>query len=430
MKKAAAILFVLLLVSVGAYAGSYYVAIEGNDTAAGTESLPWRTIQKAADTLKAGDIVFIREGTYNERVILKNSGTEEKYIVFSNFQDDEVIISGNGIRWWRWNGLFDISNQSFIAIKGLHIENARSYGGIWVEDSSHITITQCSTLNTFSSGISCWSSEYITIDSCEVELACNNGDQECISIDGSSYVLVMGNEVHRNGRGTNGGEGIDVKNGSHDVIVSGNHIHHLNDRTGLYIDAWDKHTYQILVINNRVHDCFETGISAASENGGLLEDVLFYNNLSYNNKWGGIEIGSWSDIDFVGPMPIKNIKIINNTVFNNSQGIAIGNKDASEIVIRNNILSNNRYSQIDLEGTAREQVSIDHNLFNGESVFFGDEPIVGSALFLDAVNGDFHLEKQSPAIDNGSIVDAPEIDFDGAERPFGNDIDIGAFEYR
>ena len=41
----------------------YYVTPDGDDANPGTESQPWRTIQKAADTLVAGDTVYIRAGT-------------------------------------------------------------------------------------------------------------------------------------------------------------------------------------------------------------------------------------------------------------------------------------------------------------------------------------------------------------------------------
>ncbi len=53
----------------------YYVAPTGNDANPGTQSQPWRTIQKAANTLTAGEKVYIRVGTYHEQVIPQNSGS-------------------------------------------------------------------------------------------------------------------------------------------------------------------------------------------------------------------------------------------------------------------------------------------------------------------------------------------------------------------
>ena len=53
-------------------AASYYVSTTGNDP--GTKLDTWRTIQKAANTLQAGDVVFIRGGTYVALVKPANSG--------------------------------------------------------------------------------------------------------------------------------------------------------------------------------------------------------------------------------------------------------------------------------------------------------------------------------------------------------------------
>jgi hypothetical protein len=44
---------------------TYYVSTSGNDNNAGTLAAPWRTIQKAANTVQAGDTVQVRAGTYN-----------------------------------------------------------------------------------------------------------------------------------------------------------------------------------------------------------------------------------------------------------------------------------------------------------------------------------------------------------------------------
>jgi hypothetical protein len=48
---------------------------------------------------------------------------------------------------------------------------------------------------------------------------------------------------------------------------------------------------------------------------------------------------------------------------------------------------------------------------------------------VDPAVADFHLKAGSPAIDAGTTVGAPAIDFDGNPRPAGAGIDIGAYEY-
>ena len=48
---------------------TYYVAPGGDDDNPGTKDQPWQTIGKAAATLVSGDTVYIRAGTYQERIV-------------------------------------------------------------------------------------------------------------------------------------------------------------------------------------------------------------------------------------------------------------------------------------------------------------------------------------------------------------------------
>ena len=50
-----------------------------NDSNPGTESLPWRTVQKAADTMNPGETAIVKPGSY-EAVTIKRSGTVGNYI--------------------------------------------------------------------------------------------------------------------------------------------------------------------------------------------------------------------------------------------------------------------------------------------------------------------------------------------------------------
>lgn len=76
-------------------ASVYYVSTTGNDiTGTGTQSKPWKTIQKAADTMTAGDTCIIRGGTYRETVTLKTSGTSANPINFKAYTGETVTVSG------------------------------------------------------------------------------------------------------------------------------------------------------------------------------------------------------------------------------------------------------------------------------------------------------------------------------------------------
>ncbi|MCD4773405.1 MAG: right-handed parallel beta-helix repeat-containing protein [Bacteroidales bacterium] len=414
------------------YADTYYVAPYGNDNNPGTEVQPWLTIQKAANTLIAGDTVYVKTGTYNEQVIPQNSGSPGNYITYLAYPGDTVTINGTGIPVPIWYGVFDITDKSYIEVSGLRVINS-TYAGIIAWGSSHIIIEKNYTYNTVSSGIASWESSNIIIDSNEVELACNDGLQECITVAVTDTFEVKNNHVHHGGPGTNGGEGIDIKDGSSNGKVYKNHVHDMNmNRLGIYVDAWDKHTYNIEVFQNIVHHCAH-GIIVASEAGGLLENVRIYNNIAYNNEEVGIWIANWSSAQ---QQPMKDIKVINNTLYNNGNvwggGINVMNSDAENVVIRNNICSQNLSFQIVIED-APQNLIVDHNLIDGYMGYWGEiygsDSVVGNPMFVNPLEADFHLLEGSPAINSGSSDNAPDFDFDGNPRPQGAGYDIGAYEY-
>jgi len=434
------VLVPLLLVSslpVGA-ATTYYVSPGGDDLWAGTQAYPWATIGHAASMVTAGDTVLIKQGTYAERVAPTLSGSPGNVITFAAYPGHSVTIDGTGVSLPPgWGGLFEISGLSDITVQGIALVNAGTddnHAGFLVEGSSNITIQGCTTTDTRSSGIGVWSSSNITISGNEVVLACNDGEQECITIADTDGFVVANNHVHHGGPGSIGGEGIDTKDGSRNGIVLANRVHHIN-RLGIYADAWDEHTFNIEVLGNTVYSCHGSGLAVAAENGGLLESVKLYNNLSYDNYHSGISVGGWGEPGAAHPM--ATILIVNNTLVGNGTsgwggGVFLENSEATGVVIRNNVCSNNQSFQIADEIGLTDLV-VSHNLLDtfqdypGE--LYGTAYQLGDPLFVAASSKDFHLTAGSPAVDNGTSLDAPSTDLDGCHRPLGAAVDIGAFEF-
>jgi parallel beta-helix repeat protein len=414
----------------------HYVAPTGSDSNPGTEAQPWRTIQKAADTLVAGDTVYIKAGTYRERVTPQNSGGAGQYIVYSAYPGDTVTIDGTGINVPEWGGLLDITNKRYIRVSGLRAVNAGPgphNPGILVEESSHIIVADNFVRNSSDSGIAVWSSQDVIVERNEVEAACRDGFNESISVGGTDGFEVRHNTVHHSRK-----EGIDAKDGSRNGKVFGNHVHH-TDAVGIYVDAWDKGTYNIEVFDNVVHDVTNgDGFAMASETGGLLENIRVYNNIAYHNRFVGIAVTTNGPGDPQGQHPMNGIYVINNTLYNNGWetwggGVAVDNPDAQDVVIRNNICSQNLYFQIVVAANvAAANVTLDHNLVDGyrgtEGETHGDDYVEGDPMFVSPAGADFHLQLGSPAIDKGSPVNAPATDFEGHARPFGAGYDIGAYE--
>lgn len=418
--------------------GIYYVAPGGSDSNPGTAALPWRTIKKAADTLVTGETVYIRAGMYKERVIPKNSGTSGKYINYESYSRETVTIEGSGVPVPADEGLFDLSGKSYVRVSGFKIMNSQ-YAGIYADGSSNLIIEKNYTYNSASSGIGIWGSNNIIISSNEVASSCSNGWQESITVAGTNLFEVKNNLVHNEISGYNK-EGICLKDGSSNGKVYKNYVHHIF-KVGIYVDAWNKHTYNIDVFQNITCNTSNDGITTASEMGGSLEGITIYNNITCGNSFLGISISA-NGTSLTHPM--KNIKIINNTAYNNGNGplnwgggIAIGNPDARDVVIRNNICSQNLSFQIAGVSVAPTgEVTIDHNLIDGYRGDVADGETRGSAYvegdpqFVNAFDLDFYLKSSSPAINSGSSLDAPNFDFDGTSRPQGSGYDIGAFEFK
>ena len=88
-------------------ANERHVSTAGSDDNPGTAEAPYLTIQRAADSLKSGDICFIHAGTYRETVRLTASGDKGKPIAFARYKDDRVILDGSdavGGPWTKGNG--------------------------------------------------------------------------------------------------------------------------------------------------------------------------------------------------------------------------------------------------------------------------------------------------------------------------------------
>ena len=95
----------LLLSPLALQAATYTVAPNGADSNPGTEAQPFRTIQKAADVAAAGDTVHVRAGVYAENVIIKNSGTEGRPIVFEGERGNDgkwltIVDRSKPVRSW------------------------------------------------------------------------------------------------------------------------------------------------------------------------------------------------------------------------------------------------------------------------------------------------------------------------------------------
>jgi hypothetical protein len=118
--------FLIAFFYTSARAAIYYVDDKyGNDYNSGTLALPWQTISKANSTLKAGDTVYFRAGTYtNEQIKPSHSGTSGNYIAYQNYGSEVVLLSGHpapifldGIDYVKIDGLIIDDCKVFFVIR-------------------------------------------------------------------------------------------------------------------------------------------------------------------------------------------------------------------------------------------------------------------------------------------------------------------------
>lgn len=400
--------------------------VDGNHSAAsdsnpGTESSPWKTIQKAADTLSPGDTVYIKQGTYSPFTVKKSGSAAGGYITFAAAPGHErlAIVDGTGSTSNAGNCIYS-RGKSYIAIRDLEVRSCGK-AGIWIEGSSAgstgIRISGNFIHHTESMAVAAVGKIFTDmLPEGEVRL---------------TDVIIEGNEITKTNEPSGRNEGISAGNGLRDFIIRNNHLYDSQqygidckigcsdgEIYGNHIHGFEKHAIyldsrneDISVYNNRLHNN-RNGIVLAREELGAMRDIRIYNNALYNNERYGILVYRHAD-DPTGGV-FDRIEIVNNTAaWNGSSGISMDDDLRSTLtntLVRNNILWGNGFD-------------------NGAGVPADSNLIGVSPEFVSESKPDLRLKSGSPAIDAGSSDRAPAEDFDAVSRPQGGGFDIGAFEF-
>jgi chitodextrinase len=143
-------------------ATTYYVATNGNDSYNGlypaytsSSNGPFRTINRAANTVKAGDTVQIRAGTYQEASRWSTNGNEANPITITNYEGETVIIDGSvhTIPGSIWGPLFYITG-SWVTASNLEIRYSSGYGLMVADGAWHCTVDNIYAHHNWAGGIS------------------------------------------------------------------------------------------------------------------------------------------------------------------------------------------------------------------------------------------------------------------------------------
>ncbi len=449
---------------------TYYVSTSGSNSNSGTITQPWRTIQKAADTVTAGDTVYIRGGTYHEKVALEDvQGTSSAWITFAPYNSETVVVDAYGLSG-TYDGIFDIEDGcSYIRITGMELKRTTGHG-VFLHggEINHIRIDHCTIHDCESSGIYCYSEDQPTKYVRNVEFDyntvydVNNGLSYSTSSvspqEAISFSNVQGFNIHHNTLSAYGKEGIDVKSGSNTGSIHHNTIstslaspafQWSYNHIGIYVDGYVRKNYDISVYCNRITGYGGLGIALGAEStGGSIEDISIYNNVIALSHLSGHT--NFRGIDSFYDCPWKDISIYSNTIYNGGSSnspirIFPSASHITNCVIANNIISGTSYDLLCFQELRSYEISgrltltknlyyrfgdTGHNLWkDGADKSWGSSAVTSDPKFVSRTDLNLHLQSSSPAINVGSSTYAPSSDFDGIVRPQGTADDIGAYEY-
>lgn len=340
-----------------------YVALNGNDQNNGTKSKPFRTLKKAASEAIAGTTVYIRKGTYYEKLIVKHSGTKLKPVIFKSFNNEKVVLSGKKIKNVEGDtSLVAIKNKNYLTISGITIQDLttkltdETVMGIYVTGSSshiklennHVRRIETLVADGNAHGIAIYGTgpmKDITVSKNTME-ELKLGSSESLVLNGNiNGFKVENNLVRRNDNigidligyeGTSANKKADyVRNG----IVKNNKVYEISSygnpaygkdysAGGIYVDGGKN----ITIERNTIYKN-DIGIEATSEHAKkYAEHINIKNNIIYNNFYTGISIGGYDE---------KRGGTINSTI---SQNIIYRNDtkglDGGQLLLQHDIQNN------------------------------------------------------------------------------------------
>jgi len=469
------IVFVLLLFSVNLiYSQELYVSQPlGSDSNSGSESSPFKTINKAISESIPGTTILVMDGLYqNNNYGTGLNGTSLNNSPVVNFNQSGVIgspitlknLNGHSpkIQFDGAGGIKFPNGVNNIIVEGFEIEgpsasityeqaiadreykilvseddddntsynhNYFSGKGIWgYGPHNNIIIRNNVVYNTPGSGIRFNDSDYITIENNTVynttwwtssassavvyaESISSEGD------NGSDIKMIMrGNIIYNNwNRIPFYVTQLPDNNGN----VGGNYgtasQDYILDGQGLYVTRSDPDYAGIFLFENNI--CVNNGKNGINFDHSDSASAIYRNNtLYFNGVHNIIQMQEHGELLHVGNNKVAGIKangVLNATVVNN----IIVTRDNEYSALAFNDITGTRLAvnNIFQNGTYAWPATVDNNLVNVDPLFVS-APITVNGL-IDISITDFSLTSNSPAINAGNPNHTPLTDIIGNIRP-------------
>ena len=440
-----------------------YVSPTGNDANPGTQDLPLRTIQQAANLVNPGETILIRAGTYAENVVIKKSGTATAWITLAAFPGETVTIDGgNG------NAIVDSGGQKYVIIAGLTLKTSGASANALMASSAtwggSITDHWIIRNNQLLGGGIFIRGSYILVENNRIDgqhlakssTEYQNGIRDSWAGGAKGSLAATHHNTYRNNtifgfyRG-----GIWSMGYTHDHLIEGNIIYDIyGTGTGpgqcIDLDGASTVEWRHTVRGNQLYGCGAEGIQLENVFDSLVENNYIHDTpargitlINYGSSVGcavGGENNQYGDTNGDGACSDGNTNnIIRQNVVVNAAGGAFVNYVMDGVHLVNNsaygtgasmkfyqtqyLLYSDAINNI-VSGALPTQLRTNsNNLISTTNVYLN--PPVDLSLALSSVAID---KGTNPNIYTNSVTGALSLDFVGKPRLQGAGYDIGAYE--
>lgn len=363
-----------------------HVAVNGDDSAAGSKAAPMKTINGAMQKAQPGDHVIVGAGTYYEQVKITKKGTADKPIVLRAADGARPRIElpkgegakkpGDSKNGGYHTTVVQLQGVEYVQIHGLEIVGSYGREDEWLEEFN-------SAVGIKGEGIG----KGIIISENYIHNNVHCGLK--LETKGNSPFLVVGNVIYNNGASRHHDHGT-YQHGD-DCVYLGNVF--------LANGAFAFHLYGTAPKHNIIRGnlVLENGYATLFEGG----ENVFVNNVIANSARAGIMM--W------GPTSYKN-HFINNVFYQNDnyeiERVGYGNLPLPTATFANNCFWPKTGTPMATDNTP-------------ESVWKTPGTVMADPKFKDAAHYDFRLSEGSPCLNAGLNIGQP---YEGAGP------DIGAFE--
>jgi parallel beta-helix repeat protein len=424
------------------FAKDYYVSPSGSDLNPGTLSSPFQTISHGIYVMSGGDDLFVRNGTYFEKIVIyKKGGSENNPTVVLAYPGENPVIDGKeSLPGTDYSAMVMIWDN-YVHFSGFEVKNSNVLGvkaggdGINVAGNNCL-VSNCTVHDCWNSGI--YIGNFGIVEYCTVYNCCLSNEIDPGSTFNGSGISSAGNAptsyndhatIRHNTVHDNWGEGISTFEANNSTIE--HNIIYDNWSANLYVSD----AIHCLVQCNLIYKTKD--LPSGSQIGIFLGDETFTPSSSHNTIINNIVYGCRRNC-YVS-MKQDNTLIANNTFMNSTyiNCVQINNTNHVNSSFVNNLVIQEGSLEAISNYTSCPGMTMNHNHWSKtpDSDAYSSSDIIdvpniskkGSVGAGELTGNYFTLLETSRAINKGQFLNIITRDYFGNLRD--DSTDIGAHEF-